>query len=167
MVRLVRRRLLAALVVLPVLPAAAQPAAGPSPEAISLASIMLAKMSGDPTATIHQLGGPMVAMLQQMGISDPDRARVIVQEALIPLLTSHYQDLLSMWAKDYAATLSAADMKAAIAFYESSAGRSLVAAGPKLDQAKFIDLTQWMAALQPEMQQRIEQALKAHGWENN
>ncbi|HWA80326.1 MAG TPA: DUF2059 domain-containing protein [Acetobacteraceae bacterium] len=72
-----------------------------------------------------------------------------------------------MWAEDYAATLSVDDMKAAIAFYESPAGRSLVAAGPKLGQAKFVDLTRWMAALQPEMQQRIERALKAHGWENN
>ncbi len=165
--RLLRRGLLAAMLALPTLPAAAQPAAGPSPESISLARTMLAKMSGDPTATIHQLGGPMVGMLQQMGISDPDRARVIVQEALIPLLANHYDELLSMWAKDYAATLSADDMKAAIAFYESPAGRSLVAAAPKLDQAKFIDLTRWMAGLQPEMQQRIEQALKAHGWENN
>jgi uncharacterized protein len=166
MVRLLRWWLFAVLI-LPALPAAAQPAATPSPESISVARTMMAKMSGDPTATIRQLSGPMVGMLQQMGISDSDRARVIVQEALIPLLTSHYDDLLAMWAKDYAATLSVDDMKAAIAFYDSPAGRNLVAAAPKLDQAKLIDLTQWMVGLQPEMRQRIEQALKAHGWNNN
>ncbi|HUA76089.1 MAG TPA: DUF2059 domain-containing protein [Acetobacteraceae bacterium] len=142
-------------------------ALAPTPEALALARTLLTKMNGDPAVTIHQISGPMVGMLQQMGISDPTRARVIVQEALIPLLSSHYDELIEIMAKAYAATLSTDDMKAAVAFYESPAGQNLVAAEPKLAQAKLIGLTQWMSGLQPEMQEKIEEVIKAHGWEQN
>ncbi len=172
--RFLRRSLLAVALILPVLPAAAQPAAvptpealAPTPEALALARTLLTKMNGDPAVTIHQISGPMVGMLQQMGISDPTRARIIVQEALIPLLSSHYDELIEIMAKAYAATLSTDDMKAAVAFYESPAGQNLVAAEPKLAQAKLIGLTQWMSGLQPEMQEKIEEVIKAHGWEQN
>lgn len=163
--RLLRWSLLAIALIMSAVPAAAQPA--PSPESVKLAREMLAKMSGDPAVTIRQLAGPMVGMLQQMGIQDPNQARVLVNEAMIPVITSHYGALEESWAKAYASVLSVDDMKAAIAFYSSPAGRNLVAAGPKLAQAKMITLTQWMAGLGPEMQQKVEQAIKAHGWQKN
>ena len=165
MYRSLRWALLATMLILPAVPAGAQPVANPSPETIALARTLLAKMEGDPAVTIRQLAGPMAGMLQQMGISDPDRARVIVQGALIPVLTEHYGDLLTIFAKACVSMLSVDDMKAAIAFYESPAGRNLVAAEPELAQAKLIGLTQWMSGLQPEMQQRIEQTIKAHSWD--
>ncbi len=158
------RSFLAIILILPAVPAAAQTAPNPSPETIALAQQLLMKMAGDPAATIRQLSGPMVGMMQQIGITDPDQARVIVQEALIPVLSDHFNDLIAIWAKAYASALSVDDMKAAIAFYDLPAGQDMLRAGPQLAQAKMVGLTQWMGTLQPEMQQRIEQALKAHGW---
>jgi hypothetical protein len=165
MPRLFRWSLLAIALILPAVPAAAQTA--PNPESVTLAREMLAKMSGDPAVTIRELAGPMVGMLQQMGIQDPEQARALVAEVIIPVITSHYGALEESWAKGYASVLSVDDMKAAIAFYGSPAGQSLVAAGPKLARVKMITLTQWMAGLAPEIQQKVEQAIKAHGGQKN
>ena len=49
-------------------------------------------------------------------------------------------------------------------FYASPAGRRLAAAQPQLAQAQMTGVTQWMQGMMPEMQAKIAQAVKAHGW---
>ena len=139
-------------------------AADPSAESIDLAKQMMAITEGDRTTTINGLAGPMVGMMQQMGIREPEKAQALVNEALLPLMTEHYDELSAMQAKSYATQLSADDMKAAIAFYKTPAGKDLVAAQPKLAQAKMVDMTAWMQKLQPEMMTKVQATMTAHGW---
>lgn len=149
---------------LPAVPAFTQTAA-PSPDGLRLARELVAKTDGDRTATIQALSGPMVGMMQNMGISQPDRAQALVQEAMLPVLSGHYDDLLAIQAKSYASVLSEDDLKASLAFYNTPAGQNLIRAQPQLAQAKLTGLTQWIGGLQPELQTRIQQTLKAHGWD--
>ena len=107
----------------------------------------------------------MVGMMQQMSISQPDRAKALVQEVVMPILTTHFDDLLTIKAKSFAAVLSVEDMKAIGAFYGTPAGQSLIRAQPQLAQATLTGMTQWVTAVQPEMQTKIQQVVKSHGWD--
>jgi len=156
---------LALALVLPALPAFAQTAASPSPEALKLAEQLVAKVGGERAATLQAISGPMVGMMQQMGIQQPDRAQALVQEAVMPVLSAHYNDLVQIEAKSYASVLSVTDLKAIVAFYDTPAGQSLIRAQPQLAQAKVTGMTQWMGTMQPELQAKIQQTLKTHGWD--
>ena len=145
--------------------AASAQTAVPGPEALALARDLVVKTSGDRDATLQSIGGPMAGMMQQIGISQPDRAKALVQEAVMPILTTHYDDLLAIKAKSFAAVLSVEDMKAIGAFYGTPAGQSLIRAQPQLAQATLTGMTQWVTALQPEMQTKIQQVVKSHGWD--
>lgn len=151
------------LAMLPV--AALAQTAAPTPEALTLARDLVVRTSGDRDATLQSISGPMVGMMQQMGIREPDRAKAVVDEAVMPILTAHYDDLVTLKAKAYASVLSIDDMKAIGVFYNTKAGQSLIRAQPQLAQAQLTGMTQWMSALQPEMQTKIQQIVKSHGWD--
>jgi hypothetical protein len=137
----------------------------PSPEALKLARDLVTRTEGDRAATLQNMSAPMVGMMQQMGVTQPDRAQALVNEALLPLLSDHYDDLLAIQSKSYASALSVDDMKAAIVFYDSPAGKDFIRAQPALAKSKLTGMTQWMGGLQPEMQSRIQATMKAHGWD--
>ena len=141
------------------------PAAAPTAEALKAARTVVMQMQGDQAAALKAMGAPMAGLIQQMGIREPDRAQVLVQEVIMPLLTAHYGDLLDTHARAYAAALSMADLQAISTFYTTPAGRDLAAAQPVLAQAQVTGLTQWMTGLAPELQSKIVQAVKAHGWD--
>ena len=162
--RLVRSTLVVALVLCP-LAALAQAPAAPSAETLRVARELVAKITGDRGATLNSIAGPMVGMMQQMGIKQQDRAQALVQEALMPILTAHYDDLLAIHARSYAAVLSVADMKSIATFYDTPAGQSLIRAQPQLAQATVTGMTEWITGLQPEMQGKIQQTIQAHGWD--
>lgn len=145
--------------------AASAQTAAPSPEALALARELVVKTAGDRDATLQSVSGPMVGMMQQMGTRQQDRAQAMVQEAVMPVLTAHYDDLLTLRVKSYASVLSVEDMKGISAFYNTPAGQSLIRAQPQLAQATVTGMTQWMSGLQPELQTKIQQVLKAHGWD--
>ena len=159
-----RRGALVLALVLPALPAFAQTAA-PSAEGLRLARELATKTEGDRASMLQSLGGPLVGMMQQMGVPQADRAQVLVQEVVLPILSSRYDDLLAIQAKSYASVLSVDDMKGALAFYNTPAGQNLIRAQPQLAQLKLTGMTQWIGALQPELQTRIQQTLKARGWD--
>lgn len=133
------------------------------PALLKAARTTVQSMQGDRAALLNSMTGSMVAMSQQMGLKDT-QAQVIVQEVVMPLLTSHFDDLLDIQALSLAAVLGADDLRAITAFYESPAGRRLVAAQPRLTQALLVGIRQWVATLMPEMQAKIAQAAKARGW---
>lgn len=136
-----------------------------TPEALELAKQLVAKIEPNPQQTIAQLGGSMVGMMQQMGIKDPEQAKVIVQEALMPMLSEHIDGLIDRSAAAYAETMSVEDLKAIIAFYDTKAGQDLIKAQPLLAQRRVQGMTAWMGELQPEMQTKIAAVIKQHGWD--
>lgn len=159
--------LAALLLVATALPAAAQsPTPAPAPDAATLdaAKAVVAKMQGDRAAALTAMSGPMVGLVQQMGVKEPDRAQVLVQEVLVPVMTAHYDDLLAMQARSFATVLSKADLLALGAFYDTPAGRNFAAAQPRLAQAQLTGVTQWMGSIAPEMQTKLAQTMKARGW---
>lgn len=139
--------------------------AAPSPEGLRLARELVAKTEGDRTSMLQSISGPMVGMMQQMGVQQPDRAQVLVQEVVLPVLSGHFDDLLAIQAKSYASVLSVDDMKGALAFYNTPAGQNLIRAQPQLAQLKLAGMTQWIGGLQGELQTRIQQTMKARGWD--
>ena len=145
------------------LPAAAQT---PDPATLSLAKELVNKTTGDRDQVLGSMGGPMVGMMQQMGIKDPTKAREMVNEAVMPILREHYEELVQIQATSYANALTQDDLKQTLAFYDTKAGQDLIKAQPALAQARVTGLTQWMATLQPEMQDRIAKMAKSHGWTN-
>ena len=137
----------------------------PSPEGLSLARQLVAKVDPSPQQTIQSMAGPMVGMIQQMGVRQPDRAQALVTEAVVPILNEHVADLADMSAQAYAQVLTVDDLKAVLAFYNTKAGEDLIAAQPKLAQLRITNVTQWMGKLQPEIQGKIQDVAKAHGWD--
>lgn len=53
-------------------------------------------MQGDRAATLNSMSGPMVAMMHQMGGKEQDRAQVLVQTVIMPILTVRYDGLLDI-----------------------------------------------------------------------
>ncbi len=145
-------------------PAVAQTA---SPEALGLARQLISKIEPNPQQTINQLGGSMVGLMQQMGIKNPEHARAIVDQVLMPMLSAHIDGLVDRSATAYAETLSVADIQATIAFYDTKAGQDLIKAQPMLAQRRIQGMTAWMAEMQPEMQTRISAVMKQRGWDKN
>ncbi len=136
-----------------------------TPEALALAKQIVAKVEPNPQQTVAQLGGSMVGLMQQMGIKDPEQARTLVQEAMMPLLSEHIGGLVDRSAAAYAETLSVSDLKAVLAFYDTTAGQDLIKAQPVLAQHRVRDVTAWMGEMQPEMQTKIAAVMKQHGWD--
>lgn len=154
---------LTAMLALPLMGQA--PAPAPAPETLALAKQLVVLTGGDKDATISGMAQPMVGVMQQMGLSDPAKAKQMVDEGILPLLREHYDELLSAQASSYAQLLTADDLKATIAFYNTKAGQDMVKAQPALAQARLTSLSQWVGAMQPEIQKRVAAIAKQHGWD--
>ncbi len=147
------------------------PAAGaatePSPEATRLADEIIAKTSANRQATIRAMSAPMVGMMQQFGVHQPDRAKTMVDEVIMPMLSAHIDELFALQARSYAVTFSVDDLKGLNAFYDTPAGRDVLALQPKLSSSLISNTTQWLRALSPELQTKMQAAIKAHGWDKD
>ena len=145
------------------------PAAKPAPDTATLkvARETVAQMQGDRTATLSSMTAPRVGLVQQMGVKQPDQAQVMVQEVVMPTLSAHYDELLDIQARGYAAALGKDDLQAISTFYASPAGKRLVAAQPQLAQAQLTGMQQWMQSVMPEMQSKLTKAIQEHGWAAN
>ncbi|GJE57773.1 DUF2059 domain-containing protein [Methylobacterium thuringiense] len=164
---------LAALYVGVLLPcsAMAQPAANPNPTVaapdpatLKAAREVIASMQGDRATLLNAMAAPMVGMMQQIGVKQQDQAQTLVQEVVMPTLTAHYDELLDIQARSFAATLGKEDLQAIATFYASAAGKRLAAAQPQLAQAQMAGTQQWMQSVMPEMQGKLTKAIQAHGW---
>jgi uncharacterized protein len=140
------------------------PAANPDPALLKIARETVAQMQGDRAATLGSMAAPMVGMMQQIGIKEPDRAQVLVQEVVMPTLSEHYDELLDIQARGFAAVLGKDDLQAISTFYASPAGKRLAAAQPRLAQVQLTGMQQWMSGVMPEMQGKLVKAVQAHGW---
>lgn len=140
------------------------PTVTPDPTTLKAAKDLVMQMQGERTTVLASMAAPMVGLVQQMGIKEPDRAQVLVQEVVMPVLTAHYDELLDIQARGFATALPKEDLQAIGTFYASPAGRRLVAAQPQLAQAQMTGVSQWMQSVTPEMQGKLVQAIQAHGW---
>ncbi|PXW58560.1 DUF2059 domain-containing protein [Methylobacterium sp. B4] len=143
-------------------PAASQVTA--DPERLAAAREVVAASQGDRAAVLAAMKAPMGGMMQQMGLKDPQRAQVMVDEVVMPTLSENYDDLLSIQALSFASVLTKEDLKAIAAFYATPAGKNLVKAQPLLSQAMLTGMQQWMGGLMPQIKDRIAKAAAAHGW---
>ena len=142
----------------------AAPAAAPDPALLKVARETVAQMQGDRTATLSSMAAPMVGMMQQIGIKEPDKAQVLVQEVVMPTLAAHYDELLDIQARGFATVLGKDDLQAIAAFYATPAGKRLAAAQPQLAQIQLAGMQQWMQAVAPDMQGKLVKAVQDHGW---
>ena len=144
--------------------AQAPAASAPTPDALKAARGIVTQMQGDRANVLKVMSAPMIGLMQQMGIKEPDRAQVLVQEVVMPLLSAHYDELLDVQARAYATALTVADLQAISAFYATPAGHNLAVAQPTLAQAQVAGMTQWISTLAPELQTKLAQAIQTHGW---
>lgn len=143
---------------------ASAPATAADPAALKAARDAVAAMQGDRTAVLNAMAGPMVGMMQQIGVKEPDKAQVLVQEVVLPTLTAHYDELLDIQARGFATVLGKDDLQAMATFYATPAGKRLAAAQPQLAQVQLQGMQQWMQAMTPDMRTKLVAATKAHGW---
>lgn len=71
-------------------------------------------------------------------VADPamrTKATAIMSEEIMKSLRKRYPEIAAATARQYAATLSEADLQAAIAFYQTPTGQRMIAAQPKLQAA--------------------------------
>ncbi len=137
------------------------------PERLAAAREVVAAAQGDRAAVIEAMKAPMTGVMQQMGLTDPKRAEVMVNEVVLPTLSENYDDLLAIQALSFASVLSKDDLKAVAAFYATPAGRNLVKAQPHLSQAMLTGMQQWMGTLLPQIKEKVGKAAQAHGWNDN
>ncbi len=136
----------------------------PDPALVKIARDTVAQMQGDRTATLNAMAAPMVGMMQQIGIKEPDKAQVLVNEVVLPTLSAHYDELLDIQARGFATILGKDDLQAIGAFYATPAGKRLATAQPQLAQVQMTGLQQWMQTVAPELQGKIVKAAQDHGW---
>lgn len=142
----------------------AQQAAPADPAVIAAARDLVSKMQGDRSAVLQSMAAPMAGMVAQMGVSQSDRAQVLVSEVIMPTLAARYDELLDIQAKAFAGALPVSDLQAAAAFFGSPAGRNFAAAQPKLAQATMTGMSQWMSSIAPDLQAKLQAAIQKHGW---
>lgn len=149
-------------------PAAKSEQATVDPERLAAAREVIAAAQGDRKQVLDAMRAPLTGMMAQtMAPHDAkaaERAPILLDEVVMPLLAAHFDELLSIQAISFAAVLSLDDLKAVSAFYKTPAGRNLVKVQPQLAQAQLTGMKQWMGALMPEMQRKTMDAAKAHGW---
>jgi hypothetical protein len=148
---------------LPLLTATDENQKPPSAEAISLARTLTEKTGGGRLATMNGMSLPISKVMRQLHVG-PAHAEAVMHEALFTVLESHSDDLTSIQVMSYATTLSIDDMKAAIAFYDSPAGKDLVKYHNKMVMVSTAAVMQLFDKLQPEFAARTEEVLKRHGW---
>ncbi len=144
---------------------AADPGAAPAdPATLALARALVAKTSSGDIISQGWLSFPIAGMLKEMHIGKPEQSKAVMHEVILPTLSQHSAELAEIQAKTYTDILTPEDIKAAITFYSTPAGQHLVAIRPPLLQLNLVAVTQLLETLKPEIQQRAQSTMKAHGW---
>ena len=152
-----------ALSVLGGVTAARPQAVEPDPAVVLLARQYIALSNVDVASTVRRMASPFAKQMELNGIS-ADRADVLVNQAVLPLMNEHLTALLDLQARSLASILTADDLRAGIAFYKSAAGQDLAHAQPQLAELLVENTTTWVRAMLPEMRARVEQLVQAQGW---
>ena len=169
----VRRAILVAILAAAVTPALAQGPLGlavdpnahpPSPEALALAQKLVAETDNGDIATQGWLSFPLGRLMRSLAIVEPEQSKAVMHEAVIPVLTQHRAELNEIQAKTFAAVLTLDDLKAAVAFYATPAGKALVSIHGPMLALKLPAVTAWLETLKPEITAKVTASQQAHGW---
>jgi hypothetical protein len=147
-----------------VLASGAAAAVPPNAESLALAHTLVQKTATGGIAAMNGLSLPIPRLMGEMGITDPRQYGVIMHEDVMAVLNDHPDSLSDIQATSYASLLSNDDMKAAIAFYDSSAGQKLVKSRFKLLQTNMAQGADLLETLKPAIAAKVQDTLKAHGW---
>ena len=158
------RAILAVIATASACAAQAQSSAGPTPEAVALARTLVEKSGAGAEQAVAGLVLPIPEYLHQLGVTSPDRIRVLSREVVMPALGDHSAELSEIQVKSTATLLSVPEMKAAIAFYDSPAGMNFVKSRSRLTQANLPEGAALISQLRPEIQLRAGEVAHAHGW---
>ena len=139
-------------------------AAPPSAESIALARTLALAADTGGIATMNGLALPIPRLMTEMGITDRTHFSLVVHEDVMPVLNDHSDRLTDIQAASYAALLTPADLKAAIAFYQSPTGQKLVKLRFKLLQTNMEQADALVQKLKPAITVKVQDTLKAHGW---
>ncbi len=137
--------------------------AAPSAEALKLARTLTEKSGGGRLGTMEGLSLPMARLVRELQVG-PAHGNAIIHEVIMPTLYDHVDDLTAIQVQSYATNLTVDDMKAAIAFYDSPAGRDLVRMRTRITTGNMEGVSKLIDSLQPEFEKRTDAVLKAHGW---
>ena len=107
----------------------------------------------------------IMAMLARGGLDFEQRAE-LTQSLILPDVKAAVPKLLQQWTAIYAAQLSADDMKAIEAFYQTPAGQRFLTAQNAIAMSLSTATTNWEAAAVREAIAKNIAALRAHGYQN-
>jgi hypothetical protein len=142
-------------------PSGPPPSGSPAPESLALARSLVTKSGGGGIMAMNGLSLPLSNLLKQLGVH-PDQSKLVMSQAIMPVLLDHGDDLTAIQANSYAAVLSVDTMKAAIAFYDSPAGKELVRARAPMMQMNMAAVSKLFETLKPEFKARTAQLLAGH-----
>jgi hypothetical protein len=139
-------------------------APAPDAAALRLARALVDKTASNDVTSLPWLGMPAGMFMRQLHITPREHARIVFREALLPVLQKHLAEFHEIEAETYAAAMSVDDLKAANAFYDSPAGLALLRMHDPLVKLNSAAVEQLLQTLKPEIQTRVDETLKAHGW---
>ena len=140
--------------------------AQPDPATLRSAILLVHLMEPEPKQEVRMMEQPIRTMLGHTTHLSPDRIRILVDEAIAPLILAHVGEIEAGIAHDYAMTLSKRDIDAAIHFYRSAPGHDFAIASPVLAGLRAQRGFALMQQLQPEIIASILAVIKRHGWAN-
>jgi hypothetical protein len=150
----------------PAVAPAVSPALGgaPSAEALALARTLVQESGVGGQAAMNGMVVPPPGYLASLGVTDPRQAAVVAHDAVMPDLGDHADALTDIQVKSYATLLSVPEMKAAIAFFGSPAGKNYVKIRDSRVQDEMSKASALIAKLEPEITAQVSAVARAHGW---
>jgi hypothetical protein len=143
---------------MPELPAAAP--AAPTAEALALASKLVDLTGGSGMGAMNGL--PMGGLAKLLGATDPEQSRIVMHDAVMPTLNDHADDLTKIQVEAYASSLTVDELKGAVAFYSSPAGKAMQRTKFAVLRSKMQGVQALIVKLRPELEAKTKEVLKAH-----
>jgi hypothetical protein len=136
----------------------------PSAEALALARTLVTDTHVGGAATMNGIEFPARSIATDVGAADRLQTKTVMSEAFFPTMFNHSDDLTEIAVKSYAAVLSIDDMKAAIAFFDSPAGKDLLRLRERILRTNATKTFLLLGKVNGELKDSIAATVKAHGW---
>jgi hypothetical protein len=165
--RLAGRLVAIAVLVMVVAAAHADQPPAPSAEALSLARTLVTETQAGGIATMNGIQFPAATLAKDVGATGREQVKAVMAEAFFPTMFDHSDDLTEIQVKSYATVLSIDDMKAAIAFFGTPAGKDLVRLRSSIMRTNATRAHLLMQKINAELKANMDATAKAHGWTSN
>jgi hypothetical protein len=139
----------------------------PSAQALSLARTLVTETQAGGAWTMNGIQFPAATIAKDVGAEGREQIKTVMSEAFFPTMFNHFDDLTEIQVKSYATVLSIDDMKAAIEFFGSPAGKDLIRLKSQIMRTNATRTYMLMGTITAELQASIKSTAKAHGWPSN